>query len=189
MTTALLIGDVQVGIVETALPAARSVLEPLAAVLPVARRAGLAVIHVRVALRAERREIPDRNPNITWMFDQGDLFQESSPATEIHPDIAPLPGEPVLTKRRGSAFAGTDLDAVLRARGITELTLAGVATSGVVLHTLIDAADRDYGVTVLRDGCFDPEPDVHEFLLDRVFPGRGARVLDSRAWADGLTPA
>jgi nicotinamidase-related amidase len=57
-----------------------------------------------------------------------------------------------------------------------------VATSGVVLHTLVDAADRDYAVTVLRDCCADPEPDVHEFLLERVFQGRGARVLNSGNW-------
>jgi nicotinamidase-related amidase len=186
MTTALIIGDVQVGIVEELLPAARSVLAPLAALLPVARRKGVAVIYVRVALRADLGEVPARNPNAVWMYNQGELFQGSSPATAIHPDIAPLPGEPVITKRRGSAFAGTDLEAVLRARGINEIAMAGVATSGVVLHTLIDAADRDYAVTVLRDGCMDPEPEVHDFLLDRVFPGRGARVLDSREWVGRL---
>lgn len=186
MTTALIIGDVQVGIVDELLPAARSVLAPLAAALPVARRKGAAVIYVRVGLRPDRAEVPDRNPNIAWMFDRGELFQESSPATAIHPDIAPAPAEPVLVKRRGSAFAGTDLEAVLRARGISEIALAGVATSGVVLHTLIDATDRDYAVTVLRDGCMDPEPDVHDFLLDRVFPGRGAQVLDAREWVDRL---
>lgn len=84
----------------------------------------------------------------------------------------------MITKRRGSASAGTDLEAIC-GRGINEIALAGLATSGVVLHTLIDAADRDYAVTVLRDGCADPEPDLHDFLLDRVFSGRGASVLDS----------
>jgi nicotinamidase-related amidase len=65
--------------------------------------------------------------------------------------------------------------------------VTGVATSGVVLATVIDAADRDYGVTVLRDCCADPEPDVHHFLLDRIFPGRGAQVLSSQDWIAGLT--
>ena len=93
----------------------------------------------------------------------------------------------MITKRRGSAFAGTDLEAILRARGINEIALAGVATSGVVLHTLIDATDRDFAVTVLRDGCADPEPDIHDFMLDRVFPGRGASVLDSQEWGESLS--
>jgi nicotinamidase-related amidase len=114
------------------------------------------VIYVRAALRADRAEVPARNLNIAWMCDQDDLFQESSSTTAVHPDIAPLPGEAVLVKRRGSAFAGTDLEPILRARGITEVALAGVATNGAVLHTLIEAADRDYAVTVLRDGCADP---------------------------------
>jgi nicotinamidase-related amidase len=186
MTSALIIGDVQVGIVEALFPGADAVLAPLAAVLPVARRTGTPVIYVRAALRPDQAEVPARNANITWMFANGDLFQESSPATAIHPDIAPVPGEAVITKRRGSAFAGTDLEAILRARGINEIALAGVATSGVVLHTLVDATDRDYAVTVLRDGCADPEPDVHEFLVDRVFPGRGASVLECREWGGNL---
>jgi hypothetical protein len=42
-------------------------------------------------------------------------------------------------------------------------------------------------VTVLRDCCADAEPDVHDFLLDRIFPGRGARVLSSQDWIAGLT--
>ena len=183
--TALIIGDVQTGIV-SGFPWAAAVLEPLAGILPSARASGVPVLYVRAALRPDRAEVPDRNPNATFMFDS-DLFQESSAATSIHPDIAPAPGEAVITKRRGSAFAGTDLDAVLRARGVTTLALAGVATSGVVLATLIDAIDRDHAVTVLRDGCADPEPDVHDFLVTRLFPGRGAQVTDCREWADRLS--
>jgi nicotinamidase-related amidase len=186
MTSALIIGDVQVGIVDMLFPGASSVLAPLASALQLARRRGTPVIYVRAALRSNHAEVPARNPNISWMLNNGQLFQESSPTTAIHPGIAPVPGEAVIVKRRGSAFAGTDLEAILRAYGINEITLAGVATSGVVLHTLIDAADRDYAVTVLRDGCADPEPDIHDFLLDRIFPGRGARVMYAREWAETL---
>jgi nicotinamidase-related amidase len=179
--TALIVGDVQTGIV-AAFPSAGAVLRPLAAVLGSARERDVPVVYVRAALRPDRAEVPARNPNASWMFAQGDMFQESSPATSIHADIAPEPGEPVLTKRRGSAFSGTDLEAILRARGITDLALAGIATSGVVLATLIDAVDRDYAVTVLRDCCADAEPEVHDFLLERIFPGRGARVIPGRDW-------
>jgi nicotinamidase-related amidase len=182
MAIALIIGDVQAGIVDVLFPGGGAVLAPLAAALPEARDKGATVVYVRAALRADPAEVPARNVNIAWMYGQGDLFQESSSATSVHPDIAPLASEAVLVKRRGSAFAGTDLEAILRARGVTEVALAGVATSGVVLHTLVDAADRDYAVTVLRDCCADPEPDVHEFLLERVFQGRGARVLNSGNW-------
>ncbi len=185
MTTALIIGDVQTGIVE-AFPWTESVLQPLAALLPLARKKGAPVIYVRAALRLDRAEVPSRNPNATWMFNSGDLFQEASAATSIHHDIAPMSSEAVITKRRGSAFTGTDLEAILRARGVTDIALAGVATSGVVLATLIDATERDYAVTVLRDGCADAETDVHDFLMSRVFPGRGAQVVNCRDWIEGL---
>ena len=182
---ALIIGDVQVGIVKF-IPSAEDVLPPLAAAAAAARANGVPVIYVRVALRADQAEVPARNPIATWMFEQGDMMRESSPETAVHPDIAPRPGEPVLTKRRGSAFHGTDLEGILRARGITAVTLAGIATSGVVLATVIEAVERDYAITVLRDGCIDAEADVHEFLLDRIFPGRGARVVSTEQWIEGL---
>jgi nicotinamidase-related amidase len=186
MSTALIVGDVQAGIV-AAFPSAGSVLVPLAAALASARARGVPVVYVRAALRPDPAEVPHRNANASWMVGQGDLFQESSPATSVHADVAPVPGEAVLTKRRGSAFAGTDLEAILRARGCTDLAVAGIATSGVVLATVLDAVDRDYAVTVLRDCCVDPEPDVHDFLLDRIFPGRGVQVLSGQDWSAGLT--
>ena len=75
-----------------------------------------------------------------------------------------------MTKRRVSAFAGSDLEVVLHARGISHLVLAGIPTSGVVLSTLRQAADLDYQLTVLADGCLDADPDVDQILLGTVFP-------------------
>ncbi|MGA2932584.1 MAG: isochorismatase family protein, partial [Acidimicrobiales bacterium] len=94
-------------------------------------------------------------------------------------------GDIVVTKRRVSAFAGSDLDVVLRARGARTLVLAGIATSGVVLSTLRQAADLDYGLVVLRDGCADADEEVHRVLLDKVF-ARQADVLTVDEWTDGI---
>ncbi len=63
--------------------------------------------------------------------------------------------------------------------------LAGSATSGVVLSTLRQAADLDYQLTVLADGCLDPDPEVHQVLLGKVFP-RQAEVTTIAGWADRL---
>ena len=90
-----------------------------------------------------------------------------------------------MTKRRVSAFAGSDLDVVLRAGGIEELVLCGIATSGVVLSTLRQAADLDYRLTVLRDACADADAEVHRVLSEKVFP-RQADVVDVADWAAGL---
>jgi nicotinamidase-related amidase len=75
-----------------------------------------------------------------------------------------------------SAFSTTDLDPQLRERGIDTLLLAGISTSGVVLSTVRDAADRDYALFVVADACADPEPDVHAFLTERIYP-RQASVI------------
>jgi nicotinamidase-related amidase len=134
-----------------------------------ARSAGLPVIYAVVGFRPGYPEISTRNK----MF--GPLVLRTSGAgsdelTRIHPDVAPEPGDIVVTKRRVSAFAGSDLDLVLRAGDIDHLVLTGIATSGVVLSTLRQAADLDFGLTVLADGCLDADPEVHRVLTEKVFP-------------------
>jgi nicotinamidase-related amidase len=94
----------------------------------------------------------------------------------------------VVSKRRVSAFAGSDLDMVLRAGGLHSLVLAGIATSGVVLSTLRQAADLDYRLTVLADGCLDADPGVHQVLLEKVFP-RQAEVVSIADWLADLDRA
>jgi nicotinamidase-related amidase len=84
--------------------------------------------------------------------------------------VAPEPDDVLVTKRRVSAFAGSDLDMVLRANDIDHLVLTGIATSGVVLSTLRQAADLDFTLTVLSDGCLDNDPEVHRVLTEKVFP-------------------
>lgn len=97
--------------------------------------------------------------------------------------MAPGPEDIVVTKRRVSAFAGSDLDVVLRSQGIDSLVLTGIATSGVVLSTLRQAADLDFGLTVLGDLCADGDPEVHRVLMDKVFP-RQAEVMTAGQWID-----
>jgi nicotinamidase-related amidase len=77
-----------------------------------------------------------------------------------------------------SAFAGTDLDMILRANGIDTLVLSGIATYGVVLSTLCPAADADYRIVVVEDCCADFDGEVHRVLTEKVFP-RQATVTKS----------
>jgi nicotinamidase-related amidase len=88
-------------------------------------------------------------------------------------------------KRRVNAFYGTDLELVLRAQRVRTLVLCGIATSGVVLSTLRDAADRDFELVVLADACGERDPDVHRLLVERVFPSQ-ARVLPVAEWVASL---
>ena len=101
------------------------------------------------------------------------IMHADAPATQIHDSIAPEPGDIVVRKQRVGAFSTTDLHDQLQARGIDTLVLAGISTSGCVHSTVLDAFDRDYRVIVLADACADPDEDVHNFLLERVFTKRG----------------
>ncbi len=84
-----------------------------------------------------------------------------------------------------SAFAGSDLELVLRGAGADHLVLTGLATSGVVLSTLRQAADLDYRLTVLADACGDADEEVHRVLTEKVFP-RQADVTTIDAWTAAL---
>ncbi|MBO8185099.1 cysteine hydrolase family protein [Streptomyces spirodelae] len=183
--SALLVMDVQRDIVDIA-DVGSGYLPRLRRAIDGARAAGLPVIYVVIGLRPGRPEVSPRNKVLTNAVRAG-LFTEGEPGTGIHDDIAPQQGETVITKRRASAFSGSDLDLVLRTRGIDSLVLTGIATSGVVLSTLCQANDLDFGLTVLADACLDTDPEVHQMLIDRLFP-RWAEVVTVEDWLADITP-
>ncbi|MGH9126149.1 MAG: cysteine hydrolase family protein [Acidimicrobiales bacterium] len=180
VTAALLVMDVQNGIVERYPDAAAPLLERLEKATAAARDAGLLVVYVRVGFRAGAPEISAANRVFSAVPARGGMGVDDF-ATQVHPVVAPHPVDVVVVKKRISAFCGSDLDVVLRSRQVGWLVLAGIATSGVVLSTLRQAADLDYQLTVLRDGCLDADPEVHRVLLDKVFP-RQAEVVTTDEW-------
>ena len=161
-----------------------SYLPRLREAIGAARPAGLPVIYVVVGFRPGYPEISPRNKTFGELARSGRIAA-GDPGTEIHPDVAPESGEIVVTKRRVSAFAGSDLSLVLRAGDVDHLVLTGIATSGVVLSTLREAADLDFRLTVLADGCLDADAEVHQVLTGKVFP-RQAEVSTVAAWAAAI---
>ncbi len=183
--SALLVMDVQRAVVD--LYPGPGYLPRLHTAIAAARAAGLPVIYVAVGFRPGGPEISPRNK----MFGRlagAPAIAGAGAATEIHPDIAPEPDDIVVIKRRVSGFAGSDLDMVLRANEIHHLVLTGIATSGVVLSTLRQAADLDFGLTVLSDACLDIDPEVHRVLIDKVFPQQ-ADVTTVADWIAQTEPA
>ena len=87
----------------------------------------------------------------------------------------------IISRRRGSAFAGTPLDVMLRELDVNHIVLAGIATSGVILSTVRNAADMDYKITILKDCCIDLDDEVHRVLMEKVFPSQ-ADVVDSSTY-------
>ena len=101
--------------------------------------------------------------------------------------MAPHEGDIIVRKTRVGAFSTTDLAQQLADRGIDTLILAGISTSGVVLSTVRDGADRDYALYVLSDATADGDAAVHACLMEKVFP-RQAKVI-TVAELDGLLAA
>ncbi|MFG2224985.1 cysteine hydrolase family protein [Streptomyces sp. NPDC048644] len=179
--TALLVMDVQNAMVSRVDDP--GCLPRLARAVAAAREAGVQVLHVVIGFRSGHPEAHPRNKSFGAL--PSGAFTADDPGAAIHPDLAPRPDETVVTKKRVSAFSGSDLELVLRSRGIGHLVLTGIATSGVVLSTLRQAADLDYRLTVLADACYDPDPEVHQLLTAKVFP-RQADVVTIDEWSTTL---
>jgi nicotinamidase-related amidase len=175
-STALLLMDFMVGILSR-YEEADPVMARVRALKAFAVKAGLPTIYVRVAFRAGHPEVSPRNKLFHGWVASGRMV-EGTPEAEIHQGVVPsFPQDTLVTKRRVSAFAGSDLEHLLRAQSVDTLILAGVATSGVVLSTVREAADRDYRLIVVSDCCTDSDQALHQMLIERLFP-RQALVTD-----------
>jgi len=177
--TALLVMDMQAGILGN-FPAAASLINNTAKVIEHARDKKIPVIYVTVGFR---QGAPEINPNNKGFSASKERFVavNMDDFTRVHPDLAPQAGELTVMKRRISAFTGSDLEVVLRTFGIQHMILTGIATSGVVLSTLREAADKDYSLTVISDCCADADEEVHRVLITKIFP-RQAEVVTVDEW-------
>jgi nicotinamidase-related amidase len=168
--TALLVMDFQIMTVNGYAVDPEGLLARTAGLIEASRKAGMMVVHVVVGFRAGHPEISPHNLTFFSVVKKANLLVLGEVDAAVHPAVAPEFGEVVVTKHRVSAFAGTDLDMILRANGIETLILAGIATSGVVLSTLRHAADADYRVVVVEDCCSDRDEEAHRVLIEKVFP-------------------
>ena len=182
--SAILIMDYQTAVVAGFGTDQEALLRRSAGVLKAARAAALPIIYVVVGFRPDYPEISPRNLTFSGIKQSG-RFASCDRDAEIHPEVAPQPGDLTIVKHRVSAFAGTDLEMILRARDIDTLILFGIATSGVVLSTIRYAADNDYRIIVIKDCCSDRDPEVHNCLTDKVFP-RQATVITASDFLQAL---
>jgi nicotinamidase-related amidase len=111
------------------------------------------------------------------------LFQGEAGA--IQPELGPRDGDIVIVKHRISAFRGTDLDMILHAKEIETLVLFGIATSGVVLSTLLEAVDLDYQAVVIKDCCADTDLELQACLIEKLFSKRGTVISAAEFLARG----
>lgn len=138
----------------------------LQAFLGEARALGIRVVHVQtITLPEGRSDAPSWLRAKGGIVNEPEFFLEGTWGAAICEEVAPLPGEPVVTKHRSSAFVGTDLDLILRATGVRTVVVVGEQTPGCIEATYRDAAYRDYYNVLVEDcvAAFDPE--LHEASL------------------------
>lgn len=165
---AFLLIDMQNGFIDGASPlciaGAAATAPACARALAAAREHGLAVFHVRRAYAADGSNVEAVRWE-AWAEGGRPLSSADPMSLECPSELAPAPGEPVVVKPSWSAFFGTDLDALLRARGIGTLVLAGTTTPNCVRSTAYDGLARGFNVAVLRDATSSRSPEAQEANL------------------------
>jgi len=151
----------------------RVAIEPIGAVLAACRAAGVLVIHTREGHRPDLSDLNGakhrRGRFATRIGDDGPMGRiliRGAEGHEIIPELFPEAGEPVIDKPGKGAFYATDLETILRGRGITQLILAGVTTEVCVHTTLREANDRGFECLVLEDGTASYFPEFHRAALE-----------------------
>ena len=187
-TTALVLMDFQNFTLEY-LPSAREsgLVGRTSKVLEACRDAGVMVVF---SARSYREGYPEVNPRDAGLMQKkaNRVQEEGSPGAAIIDELRPWPEEPIVPKRRTSAFLHSDLDLILRSSSIETLALAGIATSGAVLSTVRVAADLDYGLVVLEDCCGDGNEEVHHALMTSILPSQ-ATVTSADHFIQALAPS
>ena len=160
--------DMQNGFIDGASPlciaGAAATVPTCARALEAARAHGVPVYHVRRTYAADGSDVE----TVRWKAwaEGGRPLSPADPISlDCPPELAPAPGEPVVVKPSWSAFFGTDLDALLRARGIGTIVLAGTTTPNCVRSTAYDGLALGFNVAVLRDATSSRSPEAQEANL------------------------
>ncbi|MES2387200.1 MAG: cysteine hydrolase [Bacteroidota bacterium] len=184
MKTVLLVLDMQEFVLGL-IPGADTVIANAAKAIAAARNAGIQVIYCTISFRAGYPELRGDNKFFSNLKPR---LEAAKDKLNIHPYVAPEPGDIVVVKKRISAFSGNDLEIILRSLKTEHIVMCGTASGRVLLTILLAANDKDFKISVLSDCSADFDHEVHNMLITKLFVPY-ADVVSADEWISGLLTA
>lgn len=195
--TALLVVDMQNDLVKvkegpggelSQMIESNQVVENIAKVVAAARKAGMPIAFIA---HIGREDGADMVPTITDVMLEGTAQKwsgcvEGTPGADFVDELRPMPGDYVVKKRKGNAFYASDLELLLRNRGVDTVIITGVVTNGCIQATVRGARERDFHVIVLSNCCAASSQELHDYPMKNAFPNSG-RVRTSDEMVVAIT--